>query len=399
MTLSFKSLIVTLALALAAAPNARAQDASPYAFELPSWFALSFLDLRDELAEAKRDGKRLLLYFGQEGCPYCKKLIEVNFGQRGIVDKTRRHFATVALDIWGDRQVTWIDGRQMTEKELARLLRVQFTPTLLFLDERGKAIVRLNGYYPPQRFEAVLDYVAARHDRRQSLTDYLGIAAKEPAQAHLHDELFFMEPPYDLRRPPNGKPLAVLFETVDCAACDELHRDAFARADVKAQIGRFDVARFSIGARTALTTPAGRATTANAWAREQGITYAPTFVLFDGPDRDAPDRGVHPPVSLGVGARLCRERRLPRRAFVPALRPGPCRRAARARRARRPAGVTAPSRETDATDVTEGAMFRSSARRGRRARAIRPPPPAPTCRPRNSETSAAPARATRRAPG
>ncbi len=282
MAQSFRSLFVVLALALAATSNASAQGASPYTFQLPSWFALSFLDLRDDLAEAKHDGKRLLLYFGQEGCPYCKKLIEVNFAQRGIVEKTRGHFTTVALDIWGDRQVTWIDGRQMTEKEFARLLRVQFTPTLLFLDERGKAIVRLNGYYPPQRFEAVLDYVAARRERSQSLTDYLGIAAKEPAHAHLHDEAFFMGPPYDLRRAPGERPLAVLFETVDCAACDELHRDGFARPDVKAQVGRFDVARFSIGARTALTTPAGRATTAYAWAREQGITYAPTLVLFDG---------------------------------------------------------------------------------------------------------------------
>jgi thioredoxin-related protein len=277
-------MIAALALALAATPAARAQIASPYAFELPSWFALSFLDLRDDVAEAKRDGKRLLIYFGQDGCPYCKMLLETNFSQRSIVAKTRAHFVAVALNLWGDRQVTWIDGRTMTEKELGRALEVQFTPTLLFLDERGKVVVRLNGYSPPQRFEAVLDYVAARRERSQSLADYLRIAAKEPANPRLNEQAFFLKPPYDLRRLPGTKPLAVLFETIDCSACDELHREAFLRPDVLAQVGRFDVVRLSLGARTGLTTPSGGAATAQAWAREQGVSYAPTILLFDGAD-------------------------------------------------------------------------------------------------------------------
>ncbi len=151
------TLIAMLAIALFTTSGTRAQDASPHAIDIPPWFALSFLDFRDDIAEAKRDDKRLLVYFGQDGCPYCTMLMETNFSQRSIVEKTRGHFVTVALNLWGDRPVTWIDGRTMTEKELGRVLTVQFTPTLLFFDERGKVVVRLNGYYPPQRFE-VLNY-------------------------------------------------------------------------------------------------------------------------------------------------------------------------------------------------------------------------------------------------
>ena len=271
-----------LAFALVATPGARAQDASPHAIVIPPWFALSFLDFRDDVAEAKRDGKRLLVYFGQDGCPYCTMLMENNFSQRSIVEKTRRHFVTVALNLWGDRPVTWIDGTSMTEKELGSVLKVQFTPTLLFFDEQGRVVVRLNGYSPPQRFEAVLDFVAARGEKRQTLADYLGTAAQEPASPRLHDQPFFVKPPYDLRRPAGSKPLAVIFETVDCSGCDEMHRDVFPRPEVQAQIGRFDVVRLSLGARTELTPPDGRATTANAWARALGVTYTPTIVLFDG---------------------------------------------------------------------------------------------------------------------
>jgi len=37
----------------------------------PPWFKQSFLDIREDVDEAATAGKRLLLYFYQDGCPYC----------------------------------------------------------------------------------------------------------------------------------------------------------------------------------------------------------------------------------------------------------------------------------------------------------------------------------------
>ena len=276
-----KTWLAAFVIALAAVSGARAQEAAPYAVDIPPWFTTTFLDFREDIEDAARHGKRLLVYVGQDGCPYCKQLMVVNFSQRAIVEKTRRHFVAVALNMWGDREVTWLDGSVMREKDLARLLKVQFTPTLLFFDEKGAVVARLNGYYPPPRFEAVLDYVAARLERTRPLGEYLDRATREPASARMHDEPFLMRPPYDLRRKRGDKPLAVIFETIDCPVCDELHREGFRREEVLAQVERVDVARFSLGAATELTTPAGRATTAQAWARELNVSYTPTVVFFD----------------------------------------------------------------------------------------------------------------------
>jgi thioredoxin-related protein len=239
-----------------------------------------------------------MLYFGQDGCPYCRQLIVTNFSQRAIVDKTRRHFVAIALNIWGDRETTWIDGRTMSEKALARALDVQFTPTLLFLDEKGTVVARLNGYWPPHRFEAVLDYVSEHLEKHETLAAYLAQRTPQPGRATLANEPWFVPPPYDLARKPGGKPLAVLFETTDCGACDELHRDLLRRPDVTAQIARFDVARFALGAPTELTGPHGGRLRAAAWARELGVDYTPTFVFFDAGGRevfriDAYMRGFH----------------------------------------------------------------------------------------------------------
>ena len=278
---TMRNSLAAFAFALAAMSGARAQDAAPYAFDIPPWFASTFLDFREDIGDAAREGRRLLVYFGQDGCPYCKQLMMTNFSQRMIVEKTRKNFVAIALNLWGDREVTWIDGRAMTEKELARLLKVQFTPTLLFFDEKGAVVARLNGYYPPQRFEAVLDYVASRAERSEGLAEYLGRAVREPASPRLHDEPFFLRPPYDLRRKNGDRPLAVIFETTDCSACDELHREGFRRDEVLAQVKRVDVARFALGARTELTTPVGRKSSADTWARELDVTYVPTVIFFD----------------------------------------------------------------------------------------------------------------------
>ncbi|MEP7181354.1 MAG: thioredoxin fold domain-containing protein [Betaproteobacteria bacterium] len=279
--------IATLWLLWALAGVAPAQEASPHAIDVPSWFAQTFLDFREDIVDAAREKKRLLVYFGQDGCPYCRMLMTNNFSQRAIVDKTRRHFVAIELNIWGARETTWMDGRTRSEKDLARFLDVQFTPTVLLLDESGKAVVRMDGYWPPHRFEGALDYAAQHREAKEALGAYLGRSAKAPASAKLHDEPFFMPPPYDLKRAPGAKPLAVVFETTGCAACDELHRDGFRRAEVAAEVRRFDVARFGLGAATPLTTPDGRATTAAAWARELGVVYTPTIVLFDAKGAEA----------------------------------------------------------------------------------------------------------------
>jgi thioredoxin-related protein len=273
-------LVFVLVLAMPGS-RAAAPPPSPHAIDLPPWFVETFLDFRDDVAEAARDGRRLMLYFGQDGCPYCTKLMTTNFAQRGIAEKARRRFLPVALNLWGDRGVTWLDGRTLSEKELARELGVQFTPTLLFIDEAGAVIVRLDGYYPPQQFEAVLDYVAGRHERDGPLSDWLARHAKEKASPTLHDEPFFLRAPFDLVRRPGAKPLAVIFETVDCSACDELHREAFRRADVRNEVARFDVARFALAAPTPVTVPDGRTLTAREWARELGVAYVPGVVFFD----------------------------------------------------------------------------------------------------------------------
>ncbi len=272
--------------ALCPALAARAQVASPHAIDIPPWFTESFLDFKDEAATAARDGKRLMLYFGQDGCPYCRELMTNSFSQKPIVDKARKHFVAIALNLFGDREVTWIDGRRMSEKEFAKQMKVQFTPTLLFLDGAGRSVARLNGYHPPQRLSATLDYVAGAMEKRMSLSEHLASLPADTAQASLHEQPFFMKPPFDLARRAGSRPLAVIFESRSCQPCDEMHREGLSRTEVRAQLPKFDIARFALNDPTEVTTPSGERRSAAAWARELGVVYTPTWVFFDASARE-----------------------------------------------------------------------------------------------------------------
>ena len=261
---------------------------NPGYHEQPAWFKESFLDLGEDIAEARAAGKRVLLYFYQDGCPYCARLLEDNFGNKAIADKTRKHFDVIALNIWGDREVTLPSGKTMTEKHFAESLKVQYTPTLVFLDEQGKAVARLNGYYAPHKFEVVLDYVAGRHEKEMKLAEYYARRNPVAASGKLNPEPFFLPHPLRLadNRRESWRPLLVLFEQKACQPCDEMHKDVFSREALVMALSNFDIAQVDMRSADRLQTPDGRELPARKWAAELGIQYAPSLVFFDAGGRE-----------------------------------------------------------------------------------------------------------------
>ncbi len=250
-------------------------------FEIPGWFKHSFLDMPEDVAEAARSGRRLLLYFGQDGCPYCAALMNTNFSQPHIVEYTRRHFDAVEFNIWGDREVTDFTGRKLPEKEFAAQLKVLFTPTILLIGEKGETVLRINGYYPPHQFLAALQYAAEKQEAKMTFREYLAKQSPPPAKGRLHPESFFARPPYDLSKVPAAKPLAVFFEQKDCAGCDRMHAEMLSDPETRRLLDRFHAIQLDRWSDTPVVTPSGRATTARRWADELNIVYLPNVILFD----------------------------------------------------------------------------------------------------------------------
>ena len=251
--------------------------------EYPEWFKASFLNFQEDIDEAKAAGKRLVVFFHQEGCPYCNALVERNLAQKDIAEKVKKNFDVIGINMWGDREITYVNGKQYIEKTLAEALKVQFTPTLLFYDENGKIVLRLNGYRSPRKFTVDLDYVALHKEKDTNYRDYVKTNLTEPKSSkEMHDEDFFGKEPHDLTVAADNKiPIAVFFEQKDCPDCDTLHEKVLPDKELRKIIGNFKTIQLDMWSKTPVVNPQGEKTTAREWANKLDIKFAPSIVVFN----------------------------------------------------------------------------------------------------------------------
>ncbi len=136
------------------------------------WFLDSFLEFRDDLEESTKEGKRFAILWEQDGCPYCRELHLVNFARPEIDVWVRERFNIVQMNIWGSRETIDFDGKEGSEKQLAKRAGVRFTPTIQFFPEtlagaggkdgRSLEVARMPGYFKPFHFLSLFKFVHAK---------------------------------------------------------------------------------------------------------------------------------------------------------------------------------------------------------------------------------------------
>ncbi len=250
----------------------------------PDWFKTSFLELEEDVAEAREAGKRLMLVFHQDGCPYCNAFVERNLAQKDIEQKVRENFDAIEINLWGDLEVTNIEGGQYTEKTFAEQLKVQFTPTVLFYNEEGEFALRINGYYPPEKFRHALDFVIGKHDKSESFNEYLS-RQQAPATESIDNDL--SSRPYITG---NGdklasaakedKPIILLFEQADCSNCQQLDNKVLKLEQTNELLSAFNVIRLNMWGKQIVSGVSGEQMTERELAKSLGVSYAPTLIFY-----------------------------------------------------------------------------------------------------------------------
>ena len=107
------------------------------------WFSITFRDVAEDIVSAKEEGKRLVMIFEQRGCIYCAKMHEALLSDPEVRDFIKANYKVVQYNMFGDEEVTDLDGEVLTEKTAARKWGYVFTPTLVFLPDEvpeGKTV-------------------------------------------------------------------------------------------------------------------------------------------------------------------------------------------------------------------------------------------------------------------
>lgn len=252
--------------------------------ETPEWFKESFLEFADDVAEATKENKRVMIYFHQPGCPYCAKLVNENFTDPSIKKYVQKHFDGITINMWGDREVVSIGNKDYTEKEFALALKVQYTPTVLFLNEQGKTILRLNGYYAPKKFRSALQYAGEHLETKLSFKAYVQSLAQSisaPKNNIQNEDFYIKTNNLKQLRLDSHNVTAVFFEKDNCEDCLVMHHKILADEATRDIVKRFNNVQLDINSTKNIVTPSGETKPITQWAEELKIGYQPSVVFFD----------------------------------------------------------------------------------------------------------------------
>ncbi len=143
------------------------------------WMEDTFKDLAEDLADANDQGKRLVLFFEQRGCIYCRKMHEEVFPRPEVSDYISENFYVVQLNLHGDIEVTDFDGEALSEKAMARKWGVLFTPSIMFFPEEvgevpapDAAVAVMPGAFGPGTTLDMFTWVNEKRYEDQSEEDF-----------------------------------------------------------------------------------------------------------------------------------------------------------------------------------------------------------------------------------
>ena len=254
----------------------------------PAWFKESFLDLREDLDDARKAGKRgVIVFLSQKNCNHCQAFIDTTLSDPVIRERVQKTYDVIALDIFNDLELTDIDGTVSSIKNFAEAQRARFTPTLLFYGVEGSRLLKLIGFYPPAKFSRTLDYIDGGYYQRETLSQYLQkIQVREAVKQQdiNYDFTLFAKPPYmlDRTRFKGQQPILVVFETPDCAPCQRFHQWVLNDKEVRGLMSAFEAIQLNIMDNTTrVMVPSGKYLTPRQWGEELQLTYDISVVFFD----------------------------------------------------------------------------------------------------------------------
>ncbi len=251
------------------------------------FFTQSFGDLPEELEAARAAGKLgLLLFFEQEGCPYCARMERSVLNRADVQDWYNERFVTIAVDINGDVELTDFDGVTLPSKVFARHRRVFTTPTLSFIDFQGAEVHRRTSMVTtPEEFLRLGRYVAEGHYTDTTWQVFnAGAAPVEQGLPELESVADFRLEGAQAKA--EGQVLMVAVMRRGCPYCAALRRDVLLPMTRNpTEFGGLRIRELVMEPSGPVNDFAGRETTSADLAADFGVTIAPTVLFLDGDGR------------------------------------------------------------------------------------------------------------------
>lgn len=242
--------------------------------EMPDWFKQSFLEIEEDIAEATADNKHIMLFLHLNECPYCSTMVDdLNENKQRV----SRDFDVIAINIKGDKEIEMNEMETLSEREMATMLGVKYTPTIVFLSKNNEIVARTNGYRKPQDFAKVMDFVKGKYYLKTNFAEY-----KSNLQVAANYEFIANDNFKNITDLSKIKtPLAIIFEGKDCIDCEYFHTTTLKNDLIKKEFSAYNIVRFDASSDKEIISPSGEKMSIKDFAKKLQIAYKPSVILFN----------------------------------------------------------------------------------------------------------------------
>jgi len=113
----------------------------------------------DALVNAEVQKKFVLLYVKTEWCAFCRKLANEVFADKEVAEYVDKNFIPARIDAESKTEIVKYQDKFFTAGEYTKSVGVKSYPTIIFLNEKGKLVANLNGYYPKKDVVKALKFI------------------------------------------------------------------------------------------------------------------------------------------------------------------------------------------------------------------------------------------------
>ena len=122
---------------------------------------------------AKKQNKHLIVDFYTTWCGWCKRMDKDTYTNSEVKKLLTDHYVAVKLNAESSKNLS-IDGKNLTERQVAQDFKVSGYPTTCFLKPDGERIACLPGYAGPEQFANILSYIKDKaYEKEIRLEDYI----------------------------------------------------------------------------------------------------------------------------------------------------------------------------------------------------------------------------------
>ena len=119
-------------------------------------------DVFQDTAKIGPNGKYMVLVFGTNTCPYCMKLKEDIFKSKTFQKRLKNDYSSYYFKTHENLRHKLYHEKEFMDvdtKTMVSIYGVEGTPTIIFTDKEGKAILMVPGYMPEKQFLATMDFI------------------------------------------------------------------------------------------------------------------------------------------------------------------------------------------------------------------------------------------------